>query len=187
MTQSMFQLLVAPPGRGRGARYRRRGDTKRTDTRKNRSGSVQQSSTRRGRTSRTTGESGAAPGVPNIHPPIGWRPGREENVLLPEPSRIRRPFSARPRRTTAMSCGCAFCHLFQPVFTHPPKGGDDPLLRETLTLVAGAHGASPPEPFASAAWPCPVRRYFWCRLLGFSGMVYSIVRSARSWRTTLLS
>ena len=64
------------PGRGRGARYRRRGDTKRTDTRKNRSESVQQSSTRRGRTSRTTGESGAAPGVPNIHPPIGWRPGR---------------------------------------------------------------------------------------------------------------
>jgi len=49
-----------------------------------------------------------------------FRPGREE--------------------ATVMSCGCSFVtSLSLPWSTHPLEEGDDPLLREALTLANGAH------------------------------------------------
>ncbi len=99
----------------------------------------------------------------------------------------QKPFPDQTMTSHGDAVRVLFRRLFEPALTHPLKGGDDQHLRENPALSEGAHNVSSRGPFASAARPCPVRRYFWCRLCGFSGMVYSIIRSARSLRTTLLS
>jgi len=48
------------------------------------------------------------PGSSEHLPAIGRRPGRQENVLRPDPSLIRSPFPTGPPGATVMSCGCSF-------------------------------------------------------------------------------
>lgn len=113
--------------------------------------------------------------------------GTVEERAPARPLAHQKPFLDQAARSHGDVMRVLCRHLVEPALTHPLKGDDDQHLRENPTLAEGAHNASPWGPFASAARPCPVRRYFWCRLCGFSGMVYSIIRSARSLRTTLLS
>jgi hypothetical protein len=47
----------------------------------------------------------------------------------------QKPFLDRAAKSHGDVVRVLVRHLFEPAFTHPPEGGDDPLLRETLTLA----------------------------------------------------
>ena len=56
----------------------------------------------------------------------------------------QKPFLDRAAKSHGDVVPVLFRHLFEPAFTHPREGGDDPLLREMLTLAEGAHSAPAP-------------------------------------------